>query len=114
MTENMKKFLEAVSKNDELIEKVNKMEKDELVTLAKEMGITLTDADLEKPAEELSDDELDTVVGGSDVDCACAMGGGGTGDDNDKVCACVIAGVGHTDEGSERCLCGFAGWGYDY
>ena len=113
MTENMKKFLEAVSVNDELIEKVNKMDKDALIALAKEMGITLTDADFEKPVVELSDDDLDTVAGGSDVDCVCVMGGGGTGDNNDKTCACVLAGVGYSDEKSERCLCGFGGYGYD-
>ena len=113
MTENMKQFLETVSKNDELIEKVNKMNKDELVALAKELGITLTEEDFEKPVEELSDDELDTVAGGSDVSCACAMGGGGTKDSNDGTCACVLAGVGYDDYKNERCLCGFAGYGYD-
>ena len=114
MTENMKKFLEAVSKNEELVAKIGAMGKDELITLAKELGLELTDADLTKPAaQELDDDELDTVSGGSDVSCACAMGGGGTKDANDKTCACVLAGVGYETDGSERCLCGFAGYGYD-
>ena len=113
MSENLQKFLEAVSKNDELIEKVNNMNKDELFVLAKEMGLPLTDADFEKPAVELSDDELDTVAGGSNVDCACAMGGGGTGDNNDKTCACVLAGAGYNNKSEERCLCAFGGWGYD-
>jgi hypothetical protein len=62
---------------------------------------------------KFSDDELDAVAGGSDVSCACAMGGGGTKDANDKTCACVLAGVGYEKDGSERCLCGFAGYGYD-
>ena len=114
MTENLKKFLELVSKDEALAAKIGTMGKDELIALAKGLGIELTDADLTKPAaQELSDDDLDTVAGGSDVSCACAMGGGGTKDANDKTCACVLAGVGYDDCKSERCLCGFAGYGYD-
>ena len=115
MTENMKKFLEAVSKNEEACKKINEMSKDGLIQLGKELGIDLADADFEKPAvEALDDDELDNVAGGDNVSCACAMGGGGTKDDNDKTCACVIAGAGYSKNGHERCLCGFAGYGYDY
>lgn len=113
MSENVKKFLEAVSQSEELVAKANAA-KDQasLIALAKELGVTLAAEDF--PEEnELSDDELDAVAGGSDVSCACAMGGGGTADANDKTCACVLAGVGYTDEKSERCLCGFAGYGYD-
>ena len=113
MTENMKKFLELVSKNEELCDKANTAQKETLIAMAKELGVELTDLDFEKPTVELSDDELDTVAGGSDVSCACAMGGGGEKDTNDKTCACVLAGVGYDKGGSERCLCGFAGYGYD-
>lgn len=94
--------------------KVGSMGKEELLALAKELGIELTEADLAKPAaEELSDDELDAIAGGGDVSCACAMGGGGTKDNNDKTCACVLAGAGYSQSGRERCVCGFAGYGYD-
>jgi putative N6-adenine-specific DNA methylase len=75
--------------------------------------IITSEEDFEKPVEELSDDDLDTVAGGGDVSCACAMGGGGTKDSNDGTCACVLAGVGYDDTKKERCLCGFAGYGYD-
>ena len=114
MTENMKKFLEKVSENEELIEKVNAAGKETLINMAKELGIELTDADFEKPSVELSDDELDAVAGGRDISCACAMGGGGTKDSNDKTCACVLAGAGYDKKyNRERCVCGFAGYGYD-
>ena len=113
MTESMKKFLEAVSRDEALTAKVGTLAKEELIALAKEMGITLTDADLAKPTGELDDDELDAVAGGGDVSCACAMGGGGTKDSNDKTCACVLAGAGYSTNGGERCVCGFAGYGYD-
>lgn len=114
MNENMKKFLETVSKDEELTKKIGAMGLEELLALAKELGLELSAADLEKPVvQELSDDDLDAVAGGSDVSCACAMGGGGTKDSNDKTCACVLAGVGYDTYSSERCLCGFAGYGYD-
>lgn len=113
MNENLKKFLEEVSKNTELTEKVGKeTDVNALIAMAKEMGIMLTAADFEKP-KEMSDDELDAVAGGGDVSCACAMGGGGTKDSNDKTCACVLAGAGYSQSGRERCVCGFAGYGYD-
>lgn len=114
MSENLKKFLEIVSKSDELTEKIGTMGQDEVLALAREMGVELTEADLEKPAvQELDEDELDAVAGGIDVSCACAMGGGGTKDNNDKTCACVIAGGGYARNGRERCVCGIAGCGYD-
>lgn len=114
MSENLKKFLEAVCRDDELTAKVGRMGMEELIALSRELGIEITESDLSKPAkEELDDDELDAVAGGADVSCACAMGGGGTKDSNDKTCACVIAGGGYTTSGRERCVCGIAGCGYD-
>ncbi len=115
MTENMQKFLEAVSRDEALTAKVGAMGKDELLALAKALGIPLTDADLEKPAvQELDDDDLDTVAGGDGkVSCACAMGGGGTKDTYDKVCVCVMAGAGYSKNGIDRCVCDFAGLGFD-
>lgn len=113
MTENLKKFLEAVSKDEALAAKIGS-EKDVnvLIATAKSLGIELTPADFEE-THEIPDDDLDAVSGGSDVSCACAMGGGGEKDVNDKVCACVLAGAGYDKGGRERCLCGFAGYGYD-
>lgn len=115
MTENFKAFLEKVSEGEALAAKVSKeTDKNAIIAMAKELGVELTLADFEDKAEaELSDDDLDAVTGGSDVSCACAMGGGGTKDTNDRTCACVLAGVGYDKDGSERCLCGFAGYGYD-
>lgn len=114
MTENLKKFLEMVSKDETLSAMVGTMGKKELLALAKELGLELTEADLATLAvQELDDDDLDTVAGGSNVSCACAMGGGGTKDVNDRTCACVAAGIGYDVNKVERCLCGFAGYGYD-
>ncbi len=74
MSENMKKFLELVSKDETLKQKMqafSDMEpKDAIsasIALAKELGIELSEADFAKEelGSELIDDELDAVVGGS-------------------------------------------------
>ncbi len=110
MTENTKKFLEAVSKNDELAAKIGTMTKEELLALAKELGIELTDADFEKPAGELSDDELDTVAGGNA--CCCVIGGTGYKTlINEKTCVCVAGGGGEYEDGDCRCWCVGTGFG---
>jgi len=114
MTEHMKKFLEAVSSNSELVEKIGSMTKDELMALAKELDIELAEADFVKSVTELSDDELD-AVGGGDV-CACVMGGGtvdgsSTSDVSDAVCACVLGGGGKNKGGYTRCVCVLGGGG---
>lgn len=114
MTENLKKFLEKVSEDKELSAKIGaESDTKVLIDMAKDFGITLTEKDFEEEPKELSEEELSEVAGGGDVSCACAMGGGGTQDSNDKTCACVIAGAGYSKNGRERCVCGFAGYGYD-
>ena len=89
MTDNMKKFLEAVSQNKECIEKLKKAETPEaVIALAAEKGFTLTQEDLKRESAtgEISDGELEAVAGGKT--CACFFGGGGT------FSGCVFAGVG--------------------
>ena len=116
MTENKKKFLEFMSTLDkETIEKVTKMEKDELIVFAADRGFTLTDADFEQSEGEVSLDEAEAVAGGGV--CQCFVGGGGTADGGDVPCACVAAGAGmhERDNGNkyERCWCAFGGYGND-
>lgn len=116
MTENMKKFLELVSKNDELSKKMNDATKEDVLALAKELGIELTEADFEQQSAELSDDELDTVVGGGH--CVCVGSGGGTADSvGERPCACITGGGGEWDspfEGRQtRCACVWLGYGDD-
>ena len=74
MSENMKKFLEMVSKDENLKQKAmafNDMETEKAIqagiALAKELGIELTEADFVKKesSNELNDDELDAVSGGA-------------------------------------------------
>ena len=109
MTENMKKFLEKVSEDKSLAEKIGKLEKAELLALAKELGIELAETDLAQPEDALNDQELASVTGGKK--CLCVVAGGGTKDDDSKACGCVAAGAGYHDNGEQRCFCVMGGSG---
>lgn len=109
MTENMKCFLAKVSEDKALAEKASKLEKDELIVLAKEMGVNLTEADFAQTESDISEGELDSVTGGGN--CYCVAGGGGTDGEKDSACACVFAGWGRSTERHERCVCAMAGGG---
>ena len=75
MNENLKKFLEEASKNEELKAKLAALtDKDtaveKAIAIAKEYGFTLTAEDFQPAAgKELSPDEMDAVAGGRDSDC---------------------------------------------
>ncbi len=109
MTENLKKYLEAISKNGELAAKLNTMTKEDLLALAKELGIELTGDDFAQESE-LEKDELEAVTGGW-KDCFCVAGGGGKADEDGKACACVAFGGGSARDGENRCWCIGAGSG---
>ena len=109
MTENAKKFLELISSDETLAARVAGKKKEELVEIANEHGIPLCAKDFDPPAQVLSDDELDAVVGGGS--CTCVIGGGGTPDEQNKTCACVAYGQGDTRSGSMRCMCPVGGAG---
>ena len=111
MSENLKKFLEAVSANEELAKKVSTASKEELLAMAKELGIELTEDDLKQVSQELSDDELDAVAGGKT--CVCVAGGGGEKSKNDRLCWCVLNGLGETTDKRQRCMCYIGGSGYN-
>lgn len=75
MTENMKKLLELASEDKEFGKEFQEADQETLIRLAKEHGIELTEADFEKPENEMSDSELDAVAGGGD--CGCSLAGAG-------------------------------------
>lgn len=108
MTANMKKFLELISENKELALKMKDASKDDIIALAKTLGIELTDADFEQSAE-ISDDELNAVAGGDA--CVCAFGGGGAASKGEKTCVCVGGGGGQFKDGTARCACPIGGLG---
>ena len=128
MTENLKKFLEAVSKDEALQAKVNALESNKetamagVIALAKELGIELTEADFAQPDGEISEDELETINGGGcptagtvNNSCYCAAAGGGGGkqkDDDMWGCACVAYGQGgDAKDDHTTCMCVLYGHG---
>ena len=80
MNENLKKFLEEASKNEELKARLTALTDKEIavdktIEIAKEYGFTLTAEDFQ-PADgaELSLDELDSVAGGGLFDILKEIG----------------------------------------
>lgn len=96
----MNKLQELLESNAELKAKIEALNKDpnttaaDFITLVKEYGVELTEADFRPtPAGgEVSDSELEAVAGGGK--CVCVAGGGGKEDEAHKTCACVAAGCG--------------------
>ena len=77
------------------------------------MGCELTEADFVQPEGEVSEAEMDAVVGGYKR-CVCIIGGGGKEDSEGDVCACVAMGMGLSKvDGETRCVCHSAGTGYE-
>ena len=126
MNENMKKFLEMISKDETLKQKVlacKDLEKDDVVrsviALAKEMGIELTEADIivEKEADgELAEEELTAVAGGFGCGCPLVGGGGGTDDRDGHTDGCACVGYGQGGDGranDTNCVCYVGGCGTD-
>lgn len=107
MTDNLKKFLEAVSQDKKLTDQFTKAETPEaVIALAAEKGFALNLEDI-KPEErsgEVSDEELDAVAGVKT--CVCVAGGGGESGGDDYTCWCVLGGSG---SGYYRHNCGYYG-----
>lgn len=117
MTENMKKFLEKVSSNNELAKRVDRMSKEEVIRAARELGIVLADKDFAEQEDQgaLSDDELNCVAGGDKCGCV-GLGTGQPGGSNSglKKCKCMGDGSGTFSDDVERCRCMIAGGGVDH
>ena len=120
MNENLKKLYEAASADTTLQEKLKVAgTAEDVITIAKEYGIELMEADLKKSVEILSDNSLETVSGGGAAygQCTCVAAGGGGGEDAKETvfgCACVAYGQG--GDGNEehwKCFCFLGGTG-DY
>ena len=81
MNENLKKFLEEASKNEELKTKLEALTDKETageraVEIAKEYGFSLTAEDFKSAeGEELSVDELEQVAGGMGFRWTCSPSG---------------------------------------
>ena len=111
MTDNAKKFAEAVSKNEAMKKELEALGKNDVaavIKIAAKHGFTLTEEDFKADdMNEMNEDELEAVAGGV---CFCLVGGGGTG--NGKQCGCVVGGKGESDSG-RLCVCALDGYGVD-
>lgn len=116
MNENLKAFLEKVSKDKDLTEKVSSItETTDFIAVAAEYGYELKAVDFEVIEGEMSESELSDVSGGR---CFCTMYGGGGGtdarDDNTYGCACFVYGQGGDGRADDaNCICVQAGGGDD-
>lgn len=75
MTENMKNFLDAASKDAEVMKKLNgTKDPSEFIAVANRMGFALTEKDFyirgSQDKKELDDDDLDSITGGIDLSFA--------------------------------------------
>lgn len=113
MSKNLKKLLEAVSTDPAALARFGTLTKHELIALAKEYGIALTEADLAPVEGEISDDELETVAGGKNCSCNFAGSGKSSSYYGSASCSCEVGGVGSMDDGTSRCLCVLEGIGED-
>ena len=125
MNENIKKFLEKVSSDEQYLAKLKELNqkypeveenKAEIIKFADSLGIILTEDDFVEQKSELSEDELEAVSGGATghyetsggfsykmSDCLCAFGGYGSADRLQKTCVCVLVGAGEiTEDGEEE------------
>ena len=115
MTEKVKKFLQILSVDEALGKKAaNAATIEEVIALAKEKGIELTEEDVceaNRESAHVDESELEAVVGGGA--CACVWGGyGAASDKNDGRCVCVLAGYGNGGpSGLPRCVCPQTGGG---
>ena len=136
--ENVKKFYDALASSETLKEKAAKLNEKyieaekaneeaitaDIIAFAASEGYSFTAEELAaytktagKPApQELSQDELDAVAGGSDRcfkcfdKCLCFVGGGGTHPDPHWVCVCVVGGGGGKCARGYYMLCVAAGY----
>ncbi|MEG2231697.1 MAG: ferredoxin-thioredoxin reductase catalytic domain-containing protein [Lachnospiraceae bacterium] len=121
MTETMREFLEKVSSDDVLYEKMEVLKKEtdkekvisETIKIAKEDGVTLCTEDFELQEGEIDEAELAAVAGGW-TKCGCFTLGGGNEDQDGTICPCIGSGLGmRKDNFHKRCLCIAYGYGYN-
>ena len=104
MKENVKKFLEELSKSAELRNKLRgSNDKEKMMKVAKAHGFELSEADFHTSGmNELSEDEMQAVAGGAV--CSCSKQGHGT--EEDLSCSCNGAGEGiNVTNNGWRCGC---------
>ena len=121
MTDNIKKALELLKNDPDLLEKATKIKDiNELINTIKEHGVNLNDEDVNffnnaknliNGKNKMNLNELEKVSGAGNP-CDCVVGGGGKGEKYDYTCGCAVYGEGRTG-GRAYCRCPLAGTGDD-
>ena len=112
MTENVKKFLEFVSKNEALKNELKDAKDPQaMLKIAESHGFKLSAEDFKSSGmEELSEDEMKAVSGGS----FCGCGNAGSGSAHNLDCFCSDVGSGKDPEGGNGfCVCAYVGLGWN-
>lgn len=103
-TENVTKFMEALSEDRKLQEKLlqNPLSEEQknllrsrIISVAKESGFSFTAEELKQ--YEAGSQALDSAMKDWDT-CFCVLGGGGYNRTDDYSCACVLGGGGKADK----------------
>ncbi len=116
MNEKAKAFIDAAKADPDLRERLPKLGVEELVAEAKAKGFDLTEEDLEPPASEVGDADMDNVVGGGFCICPGLGGGGGTDSRDGHTYGCACTNYGQGGDGrlnDANCVCVFGGSGND-
>ena len=126
--ESVGKFYEALSRDEAMRSRLSALDGKyqgaqpeaatiaaEIVAFAKAEGFAFTVDDLSAYAEtegkELSDEQLEGIVGGlyDRNTCVCMVGGGGKDPETGHTCACVLGGGGRQDNKGYQLVCIGAG-----
>lgn len=114
-TENVTKFMEALSEDRKLQEKLlqNPLSEEQknllrsrIISVAKESGFSFTAEELKQ--YEASSQAPDSAMRDWDT-CFCVAGGGGYNRTEDYSCACVVGGGGKSDNDGVYMSCFLAG-----
>lgn len=114
-TENVTKFMEALSEDCKLQEKLlqkplseeqKNLLRSRIISVAKEAGFSFTAEELKQ--YEASSQALDSAMKDWDT-CFCVLGGGGHNCTDDYSCACVLGGGGKADKDGVYLACVAAG-----
>lgn len=118
---NIKEAINELKNNEEFIKRLDEVNKNSknrdeakslTLQLINEYGYDFNESDLTDvtPLKNgaLSDDELEAVSGGGNINCYCAIGGGSSG--GTWECACIIGGGGSDGHGNV-CICPIGGSG---
>ena len=116
MNDRLKAFMEMAKADPELGKRMAQMGVEDLIALARERGVELSEEDFKAPVGEAEESELANVAGGFGGMCLSIgfAGGRDANDGNIYGCACWLYGQGGDGRaGDFNCACILGGAGMD-